>query len=155
LTKIVTRTVEVCVFRLEGDVAKFLLLKRSPDEDLYPGIWQFVTGTMKEGETAVESALRELQEETGLQKRGFWVAPFVSSFYVAVNDTVHLSPFFAAQVAEQEKVRLSSEHQEFQWCTFEAAKEKLVWPGQLQGLQIVRDYIVGKREASRLLLLQV
>jgi dATP pyrophosphohydrolase len=155
LTKIVSVTVEVCVFKLERDVPRYLLLKRSADDTLYPGIWQFVTGTMKEGEAAVEAAARELLEETGLSKQRFWVAPFVSSFYVSANDSVHLSPFFAAQVAQEDQVRLSSEHQEYQWCTFEAAQEKLVWPAQLQGLQIVRDHIIGKREASRLLSLQV
>ena len=155
MAKIVSRTIEVCVFRNKSGSPAFLLLKRSASDTLYPGIWQFVTGSMKEGETAVEAASRELLEETGLAKERFWVVPFVSSFYVAANDTMHLSPFFAVQVPEEAAVRLSGEHEDYQWCTFEEAVAKLVWPGQIQGLQVVRDFIAGGREASRLLALPV
>lgn len=155
MPKIVSRTIEVCVFRKTADSPSFLLLKRSAADTLYPGIWQFITGTMKEGETAVEAASRELLEETGLTKQGFWVVPFVSSFYVPANDMLHLSPLFAAEVHEDALVRLSNEHQEYQWSTYEEAVGKLVWPGQLQGLQIVRDFIAGGREASGLLALPV
>ena len=155
MAKIVSRTIEVCVFRKMPGSPTFLLLKRSASDTLYPGIWQFVTGSMKDGETAVEAASREVLEETGLTKQGFWVVPFVSSFYVAPNDTVHLSPFFAVEAHGEALVRLSSEHQDYLWCTYEEAVAKLVWPGQVQGLQIVRDFIAGGREASLLLALPV
>ncbi len=114
-------------------------------------MWQLITGTMHEGEHAVKAAQREFLEETGLAPVRFWVVPFVNSFYVASNDTVHLSPFFAVEVDPQGQPRLSHEHQDFAWCTFEDAGKLLVWPGQRQGLQIVHEYIVGGQESSRLL----
>ena len=155
MANIVAGTIEVCVFKHDGDVTKYLLLKRSENEALYPGMWQLVTGTIKDGEFAVQAALREFKEETGMEALRFWVAPHVNSFYLPSSDTVHLSPFFAVEVAAQGQVLLSREHQEYQWCTYADAAAKLVWPGQRHGLQLVHEYIVGGQEASRLLSLSI
>lgn len=155
MSNIVSRTVEVCVFKMEEDGPKYLLLKRSAEDSLYPGMWQFMTGTMNEGEHAVKAAIREFREETGLEVARCWVVPYVNSFYVAATDTVHTSPFFAVEVDPRDQPRLSREHQEYAWCTLEDARRRLVWPGQRYGLQIVDEYIVGKQEASRLLSLSV
>lgn len=155
MSSVVSRTVELCVFKRGPGGPQYLILKRSEIESLYPGMWQFVTGSMHEGEHAVQAAQREFREETGLAAVRFWVVPFVNSFYVASNDTVHISPFFAVEVDPQDQPRLSHEHQEYAWCALEEAGKMLVWPGQRQGLQIVHDYIVGGQEASRLLSLSV
>ena len=155
MSSIVSRTVEVCVFKRSAEGPRYLLLKRSETETLYPGMWQLVTGSMHDGEHAVKAAQREFKEETGLTALRFWVVPFVNSFYVATNDTVHVSPFFAVEVDSQDQLRLSHEHQDYTWCALEDADKQLVWPGQRQGLQIVHDYIVGEQEASRLLSLSV
>jgi 8-oxo-dGTP pyrophosphatase MutT (NUDIX family) len=151
LATVVSRTVEACVFRVAGSVPHYLLLKRSADEKLYPGMWQFVTGTIRSGERAVDAARREIVEETGLTIKRFWIVPFVSSFYAAPEDAIHMSPFFAAEVGVEAEPILSREHQEYVWHMREEAENMLVWPGQRQGLQIVHEYIVGGREASKLL----
>ena len=61
---VLSTMVEVCVFRFSADHPEYLLLKRAPEEPLYPNIWQMVTGSVEAGETAVVAALRELEEET-------------------------------------------------------------------------------------------
>jgi len=150
MSAIVCRIIEVCVFKREEGVPKYLLLRRSNNDHIYPGIWQLVTGTMKEGESAVNAAVRELAEESGLRPRRFWVAPHVSSFYVAVDDTMHMSPLFAAEVSDSDHLRLSVEHQAFGWYPYEEAREMLVWPGQRRGLKIVQQYIVGQEKTAEL-----
>jgi dihydroneopterin triphosphate diphosphatase len=152
---IVSRVVEACVFKIAHDGPRYLLLRRSENDTIYPGMWQLVTGSMKEGERAVDAALREFREETGMVARRFWVVPFVNSFYVPVNDAIHLCPVFAVEVLEDAQVALSHEHQEFSWCSIENAKQKLVWPGQRYAVDLVHEYIVGGQEASRLLSLHV
>jgi dATP pyrophosphohydrolase len=150
MSAIVSRIVEVCVFKREESVPKYLLLKRSSDDRIYPGIWQLVTGTMKEEETAANTAIRELAEESGLKPRRLWVAPHVSRFYVAADDTVHLSPMFAVEVSGSDPLQLSKEHQAFGWYSYEEAQRMLVWPGQRRGLEIVQQYIVDDGQTAKL-----
>ena len=45
---------------------KFLILHRNPDRRTSPNKWAFVSGYIKEFESAESCALRELKEETGL-----------------------------------------------------------------------------------------
>lgn len=106
---------------------------------------------MHDGEHAEKAALREFREETGLSPAQFWVVPFVNSFYVANNDTVHASPFFAVEVGAEKEPQLSHEHEEYAWLSLQDAGRKLVWPGQRYGLKIVDEYIVGGQEAAGLL----
>ena len=143
-------SIEVCIFRIENDLPRFLLLRRAKEEKLYPGIWQFVTGSIQAGENAVDAAYRELREETGLTPAAFWVVPFVNSFYDPAADSVNLSPLFAAQVPPAALPEISAEHSEFGWFSPEEASRKLVWPGQRTGLQLVHDCIVRGEEAAHL-----
>lgn len=48
---------------------KILLLRKSPHDNLYPGKWSFCSGYVKEFEAAEDTALREIEEETGLQAK--------------------------------------------------------------------------------------
>lgn len=155
MANVVSRTVEVCLFRIVHGTPEYLLLKRAADERLYPNLWQFVTGTIRGGEKAVEAARRELVEETGLRIVRFWIVPYVNSFYAGTDDTIHMSPFFAAEVESGTEPVLSHEHQEYRWCVREDAEATLVWPGQRQGLGIVHATIVGGSEAARLLSLPI
>jgi dATP pyrophosphohydrolase len=148
---ITCKIVEICVFRFVKDCPEYLLLKRSPDESIYPNVWQMVSGTMREGERVVEAALREFKEETSLAHMHFWVVPHVSTFYDAEYDAVNLSPFFAAQVSPGAAPTLSLEHSTYEWLPYEQAWARLVWPGQRAGLEIVHKYIVGGERAGMLL----
>ena len=44
-----------------------LLLKRSHDKDHAPGEWDFGSGRVRQGESAVDAVYREAKEETGLE----------------------------------------------------------------------------------------
>ena len=147
---IVSTIVEVCVFRFGESAPEYLLLKRSADDALYPGIWQLVTGTIRDGEKAVEAALREVQEETGLLPTHFWIVPHASVFYDQHADAMHVGPMFAVQVERDARPVLSAEHEAFVWMHSKSAQERLVWPGQRQGLEVVDRFIVGGEDAKRL-----
>jgi 8-oxo-dGTP pyrophosphatase MutT (NUDIX family) len=143
MSDIVARIIEVCVFRFDRSDVEYLLLRRAPDEPAFPGLWQIVTGSVEEGEKAIDAALRELREETGVRPGHFWVVPFTNSFYDHRRDCVNLIPFFAAQFTPGESPRLSDEHSEFAWLSYSDARTRLVWPGQRAGLDVVHSSIVS------------
>ncbi len=143
--------VEVCLFRFTGSRIEYLLLKRAQDDLLYPGIWQWVTGTILDGERAMDAALREFYEETGLRGERLWIVPHVSIFYESVHDRVHLSPLFAVQVPFGVDPVLSQEHSEFRWLPYAEARRRLVWPGQREGLDMVNGFIVTGEDGTGLL----
>lgn len=45
---------------------EFLISRRSPEKDSFPGLWETVCGSVVSGETSLEGALREAREEVGL-----------------------------------------------------------------------------------------
>lgn len=148
---IACRIIEICVFRFVKDRPEYLLLHRAKDKKIYPGIWQLMSGTIEKEEGGVEAALREFKEETGMRVSRFWVVPYVNSFYDPEYDAVNLSPLFAAQVDEGSEPRLSPEHFEYGWFTYDEAIRKLVWPGQRSGLKITHEFIVRGEQAASLL----
>jgi dATP pyrophosphohydrolase len=151
MAAVVSNIVEVCVFRFRSDRAEILLLRRAKNELLYPGMWQLITGRVQEGETSVRAARRELKEETGLAPEKFWVVPFISSFYDPRQDAIVQMPFFAAQVGADDRPVLSHEHDTYEWLTIPDADGRLVWPGQREGIRIVREYLLSGARASHLL----
>ncbi len=142
--------VEVVIFSLEEGLAEYLLLKRAPSVILYPGIWQFVSGGIVEGERGYDAAYREYREETGIECRRFYTVPHMNLFYDPAHDLVHHTVVFAAEVEPNSEPILSDEHSEYRWCDFELGRELLVWPGQRQALEIVHNYIVSGHPAGRL-----
>ncbi len=150
MPNIISDIVEVCVFRRVNGVPQYLILRRAQKDQLYPNIWQLISGTLHADEHALQGAVREVKEEIGLTPFNFWVVPFMNSFYVAVTDTVHLSCLFAAEVSSDLEPTLSSEHQMFGWFSCEEAEPLLVWPGQRRSLRFVHEYIIGGTETARL-----
>ena len=147
------RFVEVCPFRIRRDRGEYLLLRRAAREALYPGLWQFVTGRVEEGETAHRAALRELREETAAAPARFWVVPAINAFYDASADEIRPVALFAVELESGAEVRLSAEHDAFLWLPAAEARRKLVWPGQRNCLDTVEQYILGGEEAGKLLAL--
>jgi dATP pyrophosphohydrolase len=148
--KITANMVEVHLFRENDEGIEFLLLKRSPGE-LYPSIWQMVTGKIKDGEKAYETALREINEETGQRPLRLWTVPNVNSFYSDRDDSIVLIPVFAAMLDADAVIKLSEEHCDFKWISPVEARQMLAWEGQRKSLKIIEDYFMNKNHFFDLL----
>ena len=116
------RTVSVTVERADGCV---LLLKRAPDRGSF---WQIITGCAEPGESALQTAARELFEETG-----FSGEPRDLGYTHSFAMTDQFPPPFAQESAFAVRVegepRLSDEHVEYRWCTPEEAFRLLPFAG--------------------------
>jgi len=141
---IISNLVEVHIFREIENGIEFLLLKRAEDQ-IYPAVWQMVSGKIKENEKAFETSLRELKEETNLTPLKMWIAPKVNSFYSSQSDSICLIPVFAVQVKKDSKVIISNEHSEYKWVTSDKAKRFLAWDGQRKAVDLIEEYFLNEK----------
>ena len=144
MMKIISSMIEAHIFRETGNGIEFLLLKRANNQ-IYPGLWQMVTGKIKGKEKAHQTALREIMEETSLIPLQLWVAPTINSFYEPRDEYICLLPVFAARVETETNVILSDEHTEYKWIGKDEAKKLLAWPGQREAVDIIEDYFIIKK----------
>ena len=141
---IISNLVEVHIFRETESAIEFLLLKRAEDQ-IYPAVWQMVSGKIKESEKAFETSLRELKEETNLTPLKMWIAPKVNSFYSSQTDSICLIPVFAVQVKKDSKVVISNEHSKYKWVTSNEAKRLLAWDGQRKAVDLIEEYFLNEK----------
>lgn len=124
-----------------------LVLRRSRSGRC-PGAWEVVHGQIEEGESPVEAALRELREETGLAPASLYNLSRVESFYRHSVDEVGFIPVFATFVAP-DAVRLSGEHDAFEWLSFPSAMGRLAWPRERRALDDIQ-ILLGRGDAGPL-----
>lgn len=141
MPEIVSRIVDVFVYRFVEDVPQFLVMQRAVDKRL-GGTWQAVHGHVEPGESAFDTARRELFEETRLTPTVWHQLERVNTFYVAGTDTIELCPGFAAKVAQDATVQLNDEHDAFEWLRFDDAIARYHWPGQREAIRDIVDVII-------------
>ena len=96
-------------------------------------VWQAISGGVEDDETLIETVKREVFEETGIEANDIFELSSVSSIPV-VNITgkfswgndVYVVPEHSFGVfTENKDVKLSSEHKQYEWFTYNEAYEKL------------------------------
>lgn len=97
------------------ETQKFLLMRRSEENEYYQGVWQFPGGKL-EDETPEEGALRELKEETGLE--GNSVNEGVYNWTSTHDETKMKTYVFLVEVQETD-VEKSREHDDHKWIELE------------------------------------
>ncbi|MBX6342836.1 MAG: NUDIX domain-containing protein [Thermomicrobiaceae bacterium] len=148
MPRIVSDIVDVYVFRRSRNRVQFLVLRRHPDVVL-GDTWQSIHGKIEPGERAVDAAMREIEERTGLVPERLYSADYINQFYDHASDAIVLAPAFAARVHAQAQPRLSSEYSDYAWCDLEETVARLPWSGQRWAARHIYDVIaMGGEEAE-------
>ena len=123
----------------ENSLFSYAIFKRRDS-----GHWQFIAGGGEAGEDAIAAARREAKEEAGI--------PEESTFYgLESRSTVPVSNFAARRdwpkdlltipeipfgvKIDTTDLRLSEEHTEFRWASYEEAKKLLSWDSNKNALR--------------------
>lgn len=96
-------------------------------------IWQAISGGVEDNETLVETVKREILEETGLDVNDVFELSSVSTIPV-VNvtgkftwgkDVYVVTEYSFGVFTENSDIKLSNEHKQYEWFTYDDAYKKL------------------------------
>ena len=128
----------ILVYREEGKEDEFLILQQTQ------GHWSFPKGHAEEGETPVQTAIRELAEETGILDIELSEFPSIKDDYVVAwrgsnwNKTVECYIAFAKN---KDVTIQDSEVQGYKWATYQEALGPLNFEGTKNVLRTAKKYI--------------
>ena len=96
-------------------------------------VWQAISGGVEDDETLIETVKREVFEETGIEANDIFELSSVSSIPVVNitgkfswgNDVYVVTEHSFGVFTENNDIKLSSEHKQYEWFTFDEAYEKL------------------------------
>ncbi len=115
------KSVGCVLFRKKDSGKEFLLLHYKA------GHWGFPKGHVEQGETEEQTLRREVEEETSLQN--IHITPdfrqYTKYYFRRGKETVFKEVAFYLAESEKGTVKISYEHQGFEWLSYEKAMQKL------------------------------
>ena len=124
---IVCEAVAVVILRWRQDQAQVLLMRRVQQPH---GVLCQVAGGIEAGETAWQTALREVKEETGLVLSEIWTADSCEQFYEPAKNRIAMLPVFVGVVPPEAEVVLNAEHDAYRWVSCQEADQLFDFQGQ-------------------------
>jgi 8-oxo-dGTP pyrophosphatase MutT (NUDIX family) len=135
------RSAGAVIYR-EAEHSRFFLLLQNA------GRWGFPKGGVEKGESEMQTVMREVKEETGLTDLrlvpGF--RKVIEYFYRRDGKNIHKQVVYLLGVTDQEKVKISFEHQGFGWFPYQEALERASYDNSKVTLTEAEKFI---RNAAR------
>lgn len=120
---------------------RFLILRQNR------GHWGFPKGHKEGNETDEESALRELEEESGIRDCVLLNLPPVSEEYNLVDedksDWHKTVKYFIGEVKNSEVAIEKDEIMDYKWATFDEAMETLTYQNTKEVLKKAHEYLTS------------
>jgi bis(5'-nucleosidyl)-tetraphosphatase len=126
----------LCSFNSDLRRVEYLLLNYSS------GHWDFPKGNVETGENGLQTATREILEETGINEIVF-VDGFVSTieyYYKRSSKLIHKFVTFYLAKTSIRDVRLSFEHRDFSWKEYDLAINQLTYKSAKKILREAKPY---------------
>lgn len=124
---------------------KFLLLQDSQQKDNRG----FPKGHHEEGETPMETALRETKEETGIVDIKFVEAPLIREEYkIFINgeEGLKINEYFIGFVNDKNINMQEFEIGDYKWATYDEAMDTISYSGRKEVLMQAQRYLESSKE---------
>jgi len=131
------RSAGLVIYRIIENEPFFLLIRYGW------GHWGFSKGMIESGESELEAAIREATEETGLTKFRF-IKSFeekIEYFYSREKKTIQKEVVYFLVETQENDVILSFEHSDYEWLSFNEAKERLSFDNDKRVLRMAKAKI--------------
>lgn len=137
------------LYHIENETIIFLLLR------YFQGHWDFPKGNKEKGESDIDTALREITEETGINDVTF-LEGFKKEIFYKYKRNNHLISkkvvYFLAK-SNSIDVVLSSEHLDFVWEPYEDALKKITYKNSKEilseGYKFLIDSLKSNKQISK------
>jgi len=117
---------------------------------LNAGRWDFPKGNMEEGETELQTVLREVAEETGIRDLkivdGF--RRVIEYFYRREGKNVHKRVVYLLAETSEERITISHEHQGFGWFTYQEALKRASYENSKTTLKDAERYLNRTKQVA-------
>ena len=110
---------------------KFLLVRRSITDKRRPETWEQPGGRKEEGETPEQTAIRETKEESGIDVK---IIKLIGEDKVNIHGEV--KSYYSYLAEGEGEVKLSHEHDDFNWLTKEEILEMAKDQSKKLGLHV-------------------
>jgi len=139
----VEKSAGAVIFRKESDKPFFLLLHYPSSAKAPKDYWDFPKGHIEKGENEIETARREVEEETGLKDIEFIEGFKETIKYFFKFEGKNILKFVTFYLAETKtkNVRVSFEHLGYEWLPYEKALKKLTYKNAKEILKKANDYL--------------
>ena len=116
-------------------LGQVLILKRASHSATYPNHWNFPGGSLDEGETPSEAAIRELRGETGLMVS----KPYLNHFETRTLPKITIYYFITGEY--QGQVAINSESSDYKWVSLKELEEFNMIPMSPQVVENIKYYM--------------
>lgn len=140
------RSAGAIVFRREGGSILYLLMNY-PGRSEAGGYWDLPKGNIEKGEKPLDTARREIAEETGLKDVSFvgGFMKWIKYFYRAEGKMVSkIVTFYLAETMSKD-VTISYEHTGYAWLPYESALARLTFDNAKGVLREAHGFINGRQ----------
>lgn len=144
---IIEKSAGAVIFRKKEDEIYYLLLRypvsmRKPDKEY----WGFSKGHVEKGEKIEETIKRETEEETGI-KDIIFINGFREQekyFFTRNKKKVFKTVIFFLAETKTKNIRISWEHIDFKWLSYDRAIKKLTFKNAKKILEKANNFLSRK-----------
>lgn len=140
------KSVGAVVSTIQEGEPKYLLLYYPKTPRAKSGYWDLPKGHVEQGEQELDTARREVEEETGLKDVVFadGFRQTIRYFFRAEGKTVFKTVAFYVATTETIKIRVSHEHTGYVWVPYAEAIKHVKYQNAKEVLKKAHHFLSGK-----------